>query len=199
MFRLSNIKLSSRGAIFARASPRCYYSSQRQEIPPGTQKARLNAPIDYERHPLLHQSPEAVLEKLGLPQDTDITRQNLFTAINAAIADALRSDKNVLVFGEDITFGGVFRCSQGLSANFGPDRVFNAPLNEQGIAGFAIGAAAQGLRPIAEIQFADYVYPAFDQLVNEAAKWRYREGATGNHVGGLVMRMPCGSVGHGAL
>ena len=199
MFKLPKIKLSSRRVIFTRASPQCYYSSQHQEIPSDTQKARLNAPINYERHALLHQSPKAVLEKLGLPQNTDITRQNLFTAINAAIADALRSDKKVLVFGEDITFGGVFRCTQGLSANFGPDRVFNTPLTEQGIAGFAIGAAAQGLRPIAEIQFADYVFPAFDQLINEAAKWRYREGATGNHVGGLVMRMPCGSVGHGAL
>lgn len=65
--------------------------------------------------------------------------------------------------------------------------------------GFAIGCAAQGMRPIAEIQFADYVYPAFDQLVNEAAKWRFREGGTGGEVGGLVVRMPCGGVGHGAL
>ena len=87
----------------------------------------------------------------------------------------------------------------GLSSDFGSERVFNTPLTEQGIAGFAIGAAAQGMKAIAEIQFADYVYPAFDQLVNEAAKWRYREGATGGNVGGLVIRMPCGVVGHGAL
>ena len=65
--------------------------------------------------------------------------------------------------------------------------------------GFAIGCAAQGMRPIAEIQFADYMYPAFDQLVNEAAKWRFREGGTGGEIGGLVVRMPCGGVGHGAL
>ena len=87
----------------------------------------------------------------------------------------------------------------GLSSDFGSERVFNTPLTEQGIAGFAIGAAAQGMKAIAEIQFADYVYPAFDQLVNEAAKWRYREGATGGNIGGLVVRMPCGVVGHGAL
>lgn len=86
-----------------------------------------------------------------------------------------------------------------LATEFGSERVFNTPLSEQGIVGFAIGCAAQGMKPIAEIQFADYVYPAFDQLVNEAAKWRYREGDTGGHIGGLVIRMPCGSVGHGAL
>lgn len=86
-----------------------------------------------------------------------------------------------------------------LQTEFGSERVFNTPLTEQGIVGFAIGAAAEGMKPVAEIQFADYVYPAFDQLVNEAAKFRYREGATGSHVGGLVVRMPCGGVGHGAL
>lgn len=86
-----------------------------------------------------------------------------------------------------------------LATEFGSERVFNTPLSEQGIIGFAIGCAAQGMKPIAEIQFADYVYPAFDQLVNEAAKWRYREGKTGGNIGGLVVRMPCGSVGHGAL
>ena len=86
-----------------------------------------------------------------------------------------------------------------LATEFGSERVFNTPLSEQGIVGFAIGCAAQGMKPVAEIQFADYVYPAFDQLVNEAAKWRYREGDTGGNVGGLVVRMPCGGVGHGAL
>ena len=89
--------------------------------------------------------------------------------------------------------------SMNLASEFGDDRVFNTPLTEQGIVGFAIGAAFEGMRPVAEVQFADYVYPAFDQLVNEAAKWRFREGATGGNIGGLVVRMPCGSVGHGAL
>lgn len=86
-----------------------------------------------------------------------------------------------------------------LQAEFGPDRVFNTPLTEQGIVGFGIGAAAEGMKPVAEIQFADYIYPAFDQIVNEAAKFRYRGGSTGSNSGGLVIRMPCGAVGHGAL
>jgi 2-oxoisovalerate dehydrogenase E1 component beta subunit len=105
----------------------------------------------------------------------------------------------VLLFGEDIAFGGVFRCSANLQIDFGTTRVFNTPLTEQGIVGFAIGAASEGMRPVVEIQFADYVFPAFDQIVNEAAKMRYREGKTGMSCGGLVIRMPCGGVGHGAL
>lgn len=124
---------------------------------------------------------------------------NYFQAVNDAMRIALTQDERVLVFGEDIAFGGVFRCTMDLAIDFGSDRVFNTPLSEQGIAGFAIGCAAQGLKPIAEIQFADYVYPAFDQLVNEAAKFRYREGDTGWNVGGMVVRMPCGGVGHGAM
>ena len=124
---------------------------------------------------------------------------NLFQAGNNALKLGLSQDENVLVFGEDIAFGGVFRCTMDLALDYGSDRVFNTPLSEQGIVGFAIGCAAQGARPVAEIQFADYVYPAFDQLVNEAAKFRYREGATGIHSGRLVVRMPCGGVRHGAL
>jgi len=79
--------------------------------------------------------------------------------------------------------------------------VFNTPLSEQGLVGFAIGAACQGSKVVAEVQFADYVYPAFDQLVNEAAKIRYRAGRNADEMncGGLVVRMPCGAVGHGAL
>lgn len=124
---------------------------------------------------------------------------NLFQAVNDALRIALSADENVLVFGEDIAFGGVFRCTMNLGVDFGSDRVFNTPLSEQGIAGFAIGCAAQGMKPVAEIQFADYIYPAFDQLVNEAAKFRFREGRTGYSCGGLVVRTPCGAVGHGAL
>ena len=75
-------------------------------------------------------------------------------------------------------------------------KVFNTPLSEQGIAGFAIGMAAIGMNVIAEIQFADYIFPAFDQIVNEAAKYRYRSGSVFN-VGGMVIRAPCGAVGHG--
>lgn len=170
---------------------RCYST-----LPPN---ARLNIPIDYSSHPLLNHSPSSLRANVSYPQSSSSTRQNLFQAINGALKHSLRTDERTLVFGEDVAFGGVFRCSMDLATEFGSERVFNTPLSEQGIVGFAIGCAAQGMKPIAEIQFADYVYPAFDQLVNEAAKWRYREGDTGGHIGGLVVRMPCGSVGHGAL
>ena len=164
------------------------------------QNARLNLPTDYSSHPLLYQSSASLLHSiLELPQESTTTRLNLFQAINSALTHALRTDDRVLVFGEDVAFGGVFRCSMNLATEFGGERVFNTPLSEQGIVGFAIGSAAQGMKPVAEIQFADYVYPAFDQFVNEAAKWRFREGNTGGNVGGLVVRMPCGGVGHGAL
>mmetsp|Transcript_63964 Transcript_63964/g.198035 ORF Transcript_63964/g.198035 Transcript_63964/m.198035 type:complete len:365 (-) Transcript_63964:103-1197(-) len=125
-------------------------------------------------------------------------KMNMFQAINNAMEIALESDDKSMIFGEDVAFGGVFRCSGGLREKFGPDRVFNTPLSEQGIIGFAIGMAAVGYTPIAEIQFADYVFPAFDQIVNEAAKYRYRAGGTW-HCGGLTIRMPCGAVGHGGL
>ncbi|CAK9025595.1 2-oxoisovalerate dehydrogenase subunit beta [Durusdinium trenchii] len=109
---------------------------------------------------------------------------------------ALSSNDKAMLFGEDVAFGGVFRCSMNLREQFGKDRVFNTPLSEQGIIGFAVGLASVGYTPIAEIQFADYVFPAFDQIVNEAAKYRYRAGSTW-HCGSLTIRMPAGAVGHG--
>lgn len=121
---------------------------------------------------------------------------NLFSAVNDALHIALDTDSRAYVFGEDVSFGGVFRCTSGLAVRFGRDRVFNTPLSEQGIVGFAIGLAAMGNRAIAEIQFADYIHPAFDQLVNEAAKYRYRSGGMFN-CGGLTVRAPYGAVGHG--
>ena len=178
---------------FALQFPRCLrpYSTS---LP----SARLNVPVDYATTSLLHHTAKSIVSS-SLPSNSPSNRLNLFQAINSALAHALRTDERVLVFGEDVAFGGVFRCSMNLATEFGSERVFNTPLSEQGIVGFAIGCAAQGMKPVAEIQFADYVYPAFDQFVNEAAKWRYREGTTGGNVGGLVVRMPCGSVGHGAL
>lgn len=103
-----------------------------------------------------------------------------------------------MIFGEDVAFGGVFRCTVDLKSKFGGDRVFNTPLTEQGIAGFGVGMAAMGYTAVAEIQFADYIFPAFDQIVNEAAKYRYRSGGQFN-VGGLTIRAPCAAVGHGGL
>ena len=123
-------------------------------------------------------------------------RMNLFTAINDAMAIALRTDDTAIVFGEDVAFGGVFRCTQNLRDEFGPHRIMNTPLSENGIAGFAIGYASMGATAIGEIQFADYIFPAFDQIVNEMAKFRYRSGNQWN-CGGVTLRSPCGAVGHG--
>lgn len=165
-------------------------------------RARLNLPIDFATTPILYHSQKACLQNPELPlhvQQSTTKRMNYFQAINDALKIALAQDERVVVFGEDVAFGGVFRCSMDLAVDYGSDRVFNTPLSEQGIIGFAIGCAAQGMKPIAELQFADYMYPAFDQLVNEAAKFRYREGSTGFHCGGMVVRMPCGGVGHGAM
>jgi len=92
---------------------------------------------------------------------------NLFTAVNDAMRIALETDDSAIVLGEDVAFGGVFRASLGLRERFGPSRVFNTPLCEQGLAGFAIGYAALGRTAVAEIQFADYIFPAFDQIVSE--------------------------------
>lgn len=122
----------------------------------------------------------------------------MFQAINQALDLAMEKDKSALFFGEDVAFGGVFRCSMNLQNKYGKHRVFNTPLCEQGIVGFGIGVANTGTTAICEIQFADYIFPAFDQIVNEAAKFRYRSGNQFN-CGSLTIRTPCGAVGHGAL
>lgn len=173
---------------------RCYAS---QAV--AAAKRRLNVPIDFAKTPLLHHKRETLSNTPGLPHNCETSRLNLFQAVNSGLRTALNESNRVLCFGEDVAFGGVFRCTSGLQEEFGPQRVFNTPITEQGIVGAAIGAAAEGMKPVVEIQFADYVFPAFDQIVNEAAKFRYREGTTGANVGGLVIRMPCGGVGHGAL
>lgn len=131
-------------------------------------------------------------------RESSVRQMNLYQAINDGLRIAMETDESAVLFGEDVVFGGVFRCSKDLQEKFGGDRVFNSPLSEQGIVGFAIGYAAMNKTAIAEIQFADYVFPAFDQLVNEAAKMRYRSGSQFN-AGGLTVRMPCGAVGHGGL
>mmetsp|Transcript_10812 Transcript_10812/g.15934 ORF Transcript_10812/g.15934 Transcript_10812/m.15934 type:complete len:366 (-) Transcript_10812:95-1192(-) len=123
-------------------------------------------------------------------------QMNLFTAVNNAMDIAMKTDDSAILFGEDVAFGGVFRCSQNMREKFGPERVFNTPLSENGIAGFAIGYASMGGTAIGEIQFADYIFPAFDQIVNEMAKYRYRSGNQWN-CGGVTLRAPCGAVGHG--
>lgn len=121
-----------------------------------------------------------------------MAQMNMLQAINNALTIAMEADEKMLVFGEDVGhFGGVFRATSGLQEKFGRERCFNTPLTEQGIAGFANGLASNGMTPVAEIQFADYIFPAFDQIVNEAAKFRYRSGNE-FEVGGLTFRTPYG-------
>jgi 2-oxoisovalerate dehydrogenase E1 component beta subunit len=121
-----------------------------------------------------------------------MAQMNLLQAINNALDIAMAENDSALCFGEDVGhFGGVFRATSGLQEKYGKDRCFNTPLVEQGIIGFANGLAAQGSTPIAEIQFADYIFPAFDQIVNEAAKFRYRSGNEFD-VGKLTIRSPYG-------
>lgn len=176
------------------AVPRSNLSSR--SLATQASQRRLNVPTDFKTTPLLHQTLANTSE---LPTNGASTRLNLYQSVNSALRTALATNKDVLCFGEDVAFGGVFRCTMNLQNDFGPDRVFNTPISEQGIVGAAIGMAAEGARPVVEIQFADYVYPAFDQIINEASKFRYREGQTGANLGGMVIRMPCGGVGHGAL
>lgn len=123
---------------------------------------------------------------------------NMFQAINDSLSLAMSRDSSLVIFGEDVAFGGVFRCTMDLRKKFGATRVFNTPLCEQAVAGFAAGVCSVGGRAVAEMQFADYIFPAFDQIVNEIAKYRYRSGGQFN-TGGLVIRAPCGAVGHGGL
>ncbi|KAL0833067.1 hypothetical protein ABMA28_001179 [Loxostege sticticalis] len=132
------------------------------------------------------------------PVDGEYTKMNMMQAINNAMDITLKTDPTAVLFGEDVAFGGVFRCALGLQEKYGRDRVFNTPLCEQGIAGFGIGLATAGATAIAEIQFADYIFPAFDQIVNEAAKARFRSGGH-FECGGLTVRAPCSAVGHGGL
>ncbi|MDA1100345.1 MAG: alpha-ketoacid dehydrogenase subunit beta [Proteobacteria bacterium] len=112
-------------------------------------------------------------------------------AIQNAQDIAMERDEKVVVFGEDVGyFGGVFRCTAGLQRKYGKTRCFDTPISELGIVGAAVGMAAYGLRPCVEIQFADYMYPAYDQIVSEAARLRYR--SAGQFTCPLVIRMPTG-------
>ena len=116
---------------------------------------------------------------------------NLVQAVNLALARAMAEDANVLVLGEDVAAeGGVFRATDGLLTRFGSDRVFDTPLAENAIAGLSVGLAAQGFRPVAEIQFTGFIYPAIDQLVNHASRLRTR--TRGRLTCPLVVRSPAG-------
>ena len=120
-----------------------------------------------------------------------MAQMNIVQAVNSALDTMLERDENVVIFGEDVGyFGGVFRCTNGLQAKYGLHRVFDTPLSEGGIASIAIGMGINGLRPVAEMQFADYIFPAFDQITNELAKLRYRSG--GEYWAPVTIRAPCG-------
>lgn len=116
---------------------------------------------------------------------------NMVQAINDALRLEMQRDDRVVILGEDVgTVGGVFRVTQGLHAEFGDDRVIDTPLSELGIVGAAVGMALYGLVPVPEIQFGDFIWPAYDQIVNELAKLRYRSG--GDFPAHMVIRTPVG-------
>ncbi len=120
-----------------------------------------------------------------------MAKMNMIQALNSAMDIMLDNDPMALVMGEDVGyFGGVFRCTDGLQKKYGTHRAIDMPIAEGGIVGVAIGMGVNGLRPIVEIQFADYVYPAFDQIASELARLRYR--SAGEYWAPLTIRMPCG-------
>jgi 2-oxoisovalerate dehydrogenase E1 component beta subunit len=116
---------------------------------------------------------------------------NIIQAVNDALRLEMRRDPGVVILGEDVgKFGGVFRASQGLQEEFGKDRVIDTPLAESAVIGTALGMALYGLKPVPEIQFADFIFPAMDQILNEVAKFRYRSG--GQYTCPMVIRTPYG-------
>ena len=126
-----------------------------------------------------------------LPKDAATVPMTMIQALRSAMDVMMERDDNVVVYGQDVGyFGGVFRVTDGLQAKYGKSRAFDAPISEGGIVGTAVGMAAYGLRPVVEIQFADYFYPATDQIVSEAARLRYR--SAGEFTASMVIRMPCG-------
>ncbi len=127
-----------------------------------------------------------------------MTTMNIIQAVRSAMYEEMESDPTIILLGQDVgLLGGVFRASEGFLARFGPERVVDTPLAESSLVGIAIGAAVNGLKPIAEIQFADFVFPAMDQLVSEASRIRYR--SNGGWGCPLVVRMPFGGGVHGGL
>ncbi|RIK16513.1 MAG: alpha-ketoacid dehydrogenase subunit beta, partial [Chloroflexi bacterium] len=125
-------------------------------------------------------------------------QKTVIESIRDTLRQEMTRDERIFILGEDVgVLGGVFRATDGLYNEFGPARVMDAPISELAIIGVAIGAAGVGLRPVAEIEFADFIHPAFDQIVNEAAKMRYR--TNGDWTCPLVIRTPYGGGVHGAL
>src|SRR6201994_4824193 len=120
-----------------------------------------------------------------------MAHMNMVQALNSAMDIMLERDPRVVVFGEDVGyFGGVFRVTDGLQRKYGEQRVIDTPIAEGGIVAAAIGMGVNGLKPVAEIQFADYIYPGFDQVVSELARLRYR--TAGEFSAPVTIRTPCG-------
>ena len=120
-----------------------------------------------------------------------MTQMNMIQALNSAMDVMMAKDASVVTMGEDVGyFGGVFRVTDGLQRKYGQHRVLDSPIAEGGIVATAIGMSVNGLRPVAEIQFADYIYPAYDQIVSELARIRYRTGGEFNAP--VTIRTPCG-------
>ncbi|MDP9226848.1 MAG: alpha-ketoacid dehydrogenase subunit beta, partial [Actinomycetota bacterium] len=127
-----------------------------------------------------------------------MTEKNMVATIHDTLFDEMKRDERVLVLGEDVgARGGVFRATMGFVDEFGEERVLDTPLDECLIAGISIGMAIDGLRPVAEMQFADFIFPGFNQIVQEAARIRYR--SNGDFTVPLVIRAPYGGGVHGAL
>ena len=123
--------------------------------------------------------------------ETGTRSMNMIQAINSALDVMMERDRDIVVLGEDVGyFGGVFKATEGLQKRYGKTRVFDTPITECGIIGVAVGMCAYGLRPVPEIQFADYIYPALDQLVSEAARLRYR--SAGEFTAPMTVRTPFG-------
>jgi len=133
----------------------------------------------------------AGLSEARSTEDSGTTRMTMVQAINSALDEMMGRDPDLVILGEDVGyFGGVFRATAGLQAKYGKTRCFDTPITECGIIGAAIGMAAYGLRPVPEIQFADYIYPGLDQIVSEAARLRHR--SAGDFQCPLTIRLPFG-------
>jgi 2-oxoisovalerate dehydrogenase E1 component len=148
----------------------------------------------------VYANPIIPMDPARAPEPTPVgDEKNLITAINATLHEILAADERATVFGEDVADpkGGVFKATVGLTQTFGPDRSFNMPLAEAQIIGTAVGIAAAGGRPLPEIQFADFIHPAFDQIISEVARLHYR--TAGGWSCPMVIRVPYGGGIHGAL
>src|SRR5689334_14728068 len=173
-----------------RRRPRCAEGIREARHPPRTGQGRRR---DHVRRRLrgraLAHRRTARTGPRGRPRL--MATMNMIQALNDAHKVVMRKDDDVVVFGEDAGyFGGVFRVTEGLQKEFGKTRVFDAPISEGGIVATAVGMAAYGIKPLIEIQFADYIYPGYDQIVSEVAKMRYR--TAGEWAMPMVIRTPYG-------